>query len=578
MFPPAASALIRAAKTNAPTMATQPKTEEETSVSESVSQPERKPVTRLTIIVTTCITAAVGGCASSRSRMAATPPTPTPAAMEPLSPQGADAHDAGSAAAAPAPALARQEVARTEHREAAPAPTSEIQPASHVTTHVTSRVALGVMQGVAGVAGFSPQVPPVAPEPLPDDMPESSGVTLADLEELAMSNNPSLRAASAAASEAAGVRTQVGLPPNPTVGYFGEEIGNEGSGGLQGAYVSQTIVTGDKLRLNQDVLNEDVRRLTWEVETQRYRVRTDVRQRFYDALSAQRRLELALEFQEVAEKGVEIARQRFDALEGARPDILQSEIQLNEVELIARQARLDFDGAWRELTAVIGSPEMEPVRLEGTLPAEASPREMESAYQQLLSASPELQSAYARVQRARANMRRQDVQPIPNVLAQIGFGHDNGTGDEFANFQLGVPLPIHNRNQGNASAAYAEYSRATHDVQRVRMSLRSRLARALRDYSLALATVERYREEILPRAEENLRLSEEAYVAGEFDFLRVLVSRREFFDANLNYVNAQAELAKSNAVFDGLMLSGGLTATPDIQPQSGLRGQALSGQ
>lgn len=532
-------------------------------------------MTRIAILLMTCVTAAAG-CASSGSRTLATPSTPAPATIQPVEQLTVDEPDRLKS---PTPAVTELRT-RPENREPERVPAPEIRHAAHVTTRATSTIAFGAIQGLANLAELSEETPapPAVPERLPSEFADTPGMTLTYLEELAIANSPSLRAVSAAASEAAGVRTQVALKPNPTAGYFGEEIGNEGSGGLQGAYVSQTIVTADKLQLNQDVLDQDVRRLMWDVEAQRYRVLTDVRQRFYDALSAQRRLELALEFHEVAEKGVEIARQRFDALEGARPDILQSEIQLNEVGLIAQQAQLDFEGAWNELTAVIGVPQMEPTHLAGTLPVDASARDMESTYQQLLSASPELQSAYALVQRARANMCRQDVQAIPNVLTQLGFGHDNATGDEFATVQLGIPLPIHNRNQGNVAAAHAEYSRATHEVQRVQLNLRARLARAMRDYSLAQAAVSRYREEILPRAEENLRLSEEAHLAGEFDFLRVLVARREFFDANLKYVAAQAELAKSSAVLDGQLLSGGLSETPDFQGGAGLRGQALSGQ
>ena len=83
---------------------------------------------------------------------------------------------------------------------------------------------------------------------------------------------------------------------------------------------------GDKLRKNQSVLNQEIQSQLWEVETQRKRVLTDVRQRFYEALAAQRRKELAIAFETVAEKGVGVAESRMRAKEGTRPEVLQAEL------------------------------------------------------------------------------------------------------------------------------------------------------------------------------------------------------------------------------------------------------------
>jgi outer membrane protein TolC len=63
------------------------------------------------------------------------------------------------------------------------------------------------------------------------------------------------------------------------------------------------------------------------------------------------------------------------------------------------------------------------------------------------------------------------------------------------------------------------------------MSIRLVLARVMREYQVAEATVRQYEETILPKAKEALDLMQEAREAGEFDFLRVLTARRAYFDA-----------------------------------------------
>ena len=104
------------------------------------------------------------------------------------------------------------------------------------------------------------------------------------------------------------------------------------------------------------------------------------------------------------------------------------------------------------------------------------------------------------------------------------------------------------------------------------------MAAARGDYESAAAAVRVAREEILPRAQETLDLVNQAYQAGEFDFLQVLVARRTFFDTNLEFVLSQTALAESSSLVDGLVLTGGLDATRDTEFDSALRDQALSGQ
>jgi len=56
----------------------------------------------------------------------------------------------------------------------------------------------------------------------------AASYSLVDLEELALANNPAIRSAEALSRKAAGLQNQVGTRPNPTLGYFGQQLA-EGS-------------------------------------------------------------------------------------------------------------------------------------------------------------------------------------------------------------------------------------------------------------------------------------------------------------------------------------------------------------
>lgn len=337
-------------------------------------------------------------------------------------------------------------------------------------------------------------------------------------------------------------------------------------------------MTGGKLELNHRVLNATVSAQLQEYEAQRLRVTTDIRTRFYQALALQRQLELINDFSLVTEKGVRMAELRKKAGESSQVDVLQAVIQSNEVSLSQQQTRAKLAALWREISALAGVPSLPHATLSGALPVDTSAHDWEQLAGSQVSSSPEYAAAQDRILRACANLDRQMSQPIPNVAVQFGAGVDNATNSGMLNLQFGVPLPLNNCNQGNISAAHAEVSRAQMDAQRIANDIEARLAVVSREYEIAAAAVTQYGSNILPNALSSMELAEQAYEAGEIGFVQLLIARKTYFDANLQYVSAQSDLAAAQAKIDGFMLTGALNDVRDDSGDDSLRGQALSQQ
>jgi cobalt-zinc-cadmium efflux system outer membrane protein len=382
-------------------------------------------------------------------------------------------------------------------------------------------------------------------------------MTIAYFEELALRNNPTLAQASADINKAVALRDQVGRYPNPVVGYSGSQIADDGTD-QHGVFVEQEIVRGNKLPLNQQVMRHAIEAQAADADAQTLRVLTDVRTQFLIALAAQEQMRLTGEFKAVAAEGVEIARQRLLAQEGSQPELLQAEIQLSEIDLAYEQAAVAFGAAFRNLAAVAGAANLQPGLLEGELSQPQRSFDWDAVYMDMLAASPELQAAQARLEQACAQLQRERVQAIPNPTLQLGAGVDNGTGSGFLNVEVSTPISIHNSNRGNICAAQADYDRASQELSRIELSIKSRLADVGREYDSALAAVRKYETEILPKSTQSRELLEALYRAGETDFLQAFLVRKNWFESNLRYVQSLSELAQARAKIDGLLLEGGL--------------------
>src|SRR5712672_2801714 len=135
---------------------------------------------------------------------------------------------------------------------------------------------------------------------------EQKTITLEELQQMALQNNPTFAQAAANIQAAEGRKKQSGLYPNPTVGYQGEEIrGGSFRGGEQGFFVQQDIVTAGKLGLNRNIFEQERKQAETEADEQKLRVVTNVKMSYIQALAAQQTLELRQNLCKLADDAVE---------------------------------------------------------------------------------------------------------------------------------------------------------------------------------------------------------------------------------------------------------------------------------
>lgn len=400
---------------------------------------------------------------------------------------------------------------------------------------------------------------PIAAEPskaMPRETAAPRGVSLASFEEIAISSHPSILALAAQVKAARCKRYQAGLPPNPTVGYLASEIGNEGNAGQQGVFVGQRFIRGNKLGLDQAVICHEIRQLEQQLAAQHLRVLTIVRTTFFNAYLAQREVELSEQLVEVSRQAADSVKQLLDAQEARRTDVLQAEIESQRIAARLLQATYTWDAAWRRLAAAVGQPAMAKRRIMADPATIHWAQGWEETRQSLLAGSPQIAAAVIEVSRAKAAWRRARAEPIPDVNAQVSMQYDDSTTDTVAGVQVGVSLPIWNRNQGRIGQACHGVTAAQRRLESLELSLTQQLAMRMQQYQGAEARSDAFRTGILDRAEENMELVQQAYEAGEATYLDLLTVQRTFFESNLDYLAALREVNTSVQLLGGFLLGG----------------------
>jgi len=396
--------------------------------------------------------------------------------------------------------------------------------------------------------------------PLASLEPAASAVpltyALSDFEGLALALNPAMQESLSRIEAAKGRAMQASLPPNPSIGYLGNEIGNEGSPGQHGAFWRRQFVRGGKLELSHAVACREVQRLHQEYYILRERILTDVRTAFYELVLLQRRMELLNRILETNIRATKIAQRLFEVGENTKNDVLLLELEAEQTstDIIAIEAmRL---AKWRSMSRLVGQTELE------SGPLQEPTKAFEIAWEEalaLMQQSPQLASVNAEIARNRATLARASAESIPNLNAQVSFQYDFATSDTFAGVQLGMPIPKLNRNQGAIYEANANVRAALQKAERTRLAIERNLADKYGVYDQAKRQLQQIDSVIVPKAEEVVRIALGAYEAGEASLADVLNAQRSLLRSLLRQLDAKQQRRLSYVAMRGFLLSDGLT-------------------
>jgi cobalt-zinc-cadmium efflux system outer membrane protein len=393
-------------------------------------------------------------------------------------------------------------------------------------------------------------------------------ITLEELEHMALQDNPTFAQSTANIHAAEGRKKQSGLYPNPTIGYQGEQIrGGSFHGGEQGFFIQQDIVLGGKLGLNRKIFDQELKQSQMEGEEQKLRVVTNVRMSYIQALAAQQTLELRQNLSKLADDAVETSHQLANVGEADAPDVLESEVEAQQAQLAVTMAEQNQQRIWKALGAVVGNPGLPLMPLEGKLEDTPSVN-AEELMEKIVNESPAVRIAEIGVKRAEAALAREKRETVPDLQLRGGMQQNgellsqpSGGRVGLQGFaDVGVRIPIFNRNQGNVATAKADTERAKREVERVKLVMRERAATVVQNYTFSRSAVDRYKNQMIPRAQKAYEMYTKKYQDMAAAYPQVLIAQRTLMQLEASYVNALESFATSSLSLESYLLTDGLEA------------------
>ena len=248
-----------------------------------------------------------------------------------------------------------------------------------------------------------------------------------------------------------------------------------------------------------------------------------------------------------ADSLLRMALVRRDAGDASDLDVALARLSAGQQVNAAAADSLAFLSALLDLQALMGLPaDRVTITVADSLPA---PPAVDSTRRggaplQIAAAQASLRSA-----ELAARLQHRSALPTPNLTAGFETGDPSGAEPGILpTVGLSIPLPFLNRNQGPLAQAEAERGRARAELAVVQAEGEARLAHAIREREVALATIARD-QSLLEAAERVAAMSLTAYHEGATSLPSVLEAQRNVRDIRSHFVDdlARAWIAGATA-------------------------------
>lgn len=362
--------------------------------------------------------------------------------------------------------------------------------------------------------------------------------------DLARLQNPSLLSANAHVSATKASEITAGLRVNPNFNVVGSDItlaAQSNSPYFYAGQVSRLFERGQKRRWRLDIARSTTDVTRSQYADQERQVVLAVRSAFTQMLGAKGALNLAKENVDDYRKTIDLSRERLRAGDISATDFKRLDLQLAQFESDYDSAHTNLVQTSDQLQALLGYDRPHPgFDITGSLDPPTISTTLVDAEQKALQARPDYLAAQQSVRVADANVKLAYAEGTTDPTLEGEY--DRAGTLNSAGFQIGIPLRIFDRNQGEKARTKYEAESSRFSETAARNQVVSDVDQAWAAYEDALSLARRYNGHYLQEAHEVRDNLEYSYRHGGTTLLDYLSALQDYRQVNLDALNANMQV------------------------------------
>jgi len=364
-----------------------------------------------------------------------------------------------------------------------------------------------------------------------------SSLSLAEAVNRAMAANPTL-----AAARLTGAINQASLAvaserPNPEVtAEFEKETPRQAFG------VAVPLELAGKRSKRIAVSQATIRAGEAEIAATMIQVRTDVRRAYHDVLIAAARLTVSQELRDLSQRVRDAAQARFDAGDVPRLEVLQAGLAVAASENEAAAAEGALAAARTRLNALLGQP-LDTTQTLSTLLDAGGPVPLDAALNLARTASAELVVLDRRLDEQRAKVTLAQALKTPDLIPTATLTHD--AEPEFTygwRAGLAVTLPLFASHKAGVLVEQTTLDQLVAQRQAAATRIAGEVTAAAATAEAQRLAYVRYRDVILPQAQQVEQLAQDSYQLGQTGISALLQALQASRDLRARALDAMTQL------------------------------------
>jgi outer membrane protein, heavy metal efflux system len=361
---------------------------------------------------------------------------------------------------------------------------------------------------------------------------DDSLITLKELEQEALNNNPKILMTIKRVESAEEKKSLASALPNPMVGYMVQNVGSPGPWtvgiqdmSMQGVVFTQEIPFPGKLGTKERIAGKEEEQTEQGARETKLNVLNSLRSAYYEYFLAFKSTEILDQTKDLLKDFQRIAETRYATGQGMQQDVIRAQLEVTAImdRLAEEEQKKEVQAS--VINSLVGRNPLAPLGRPEELPRTTPAVTVDEMAAMAMEHSPMLQGKQRMVEQSREELSLSRREYLPDMVVSGGwFFRGSEKPDVWqASVMFKIPLYFWNTATG-VNAASADLSAASYEYDAERLATLARVRSLYSTVKTAEHHIQLYEVAIIPEAKLSLQSATANYQVGKTNFMSLLES------------------------------------------------------